>query len=291
MQVSYSKQIVGSVTKTIYERGMEYFKKGKVFNLKIEESRTEADVEGTRQDYFVEMEYDNDGFMGDCGCPYMENNHNDYCKHIVAVAIVHDTKLGLPLPTEDDLNSLTIEEFPHLGKKLNDAFKDPLNADLEAIARAMDFRSWVWPHARIEVVSFISPTDEITVQTVKKAFRKINSLGKEYKYDRYFCAGEVTAVASKTLDSILDTFAKLSSKDQLEILHELIKFYYGIYLDMIDGSDGVWQIVQARIKKMYQIVKKNCSPREIENLRDNVNKEVEGWGDVFKDLGFQNFQH
>lgn len=100
MAVSYLKQIIDSVTETIFDRGMEYFKGGKVFNLKVEEARTEADVEGTIQDYFVEMEYDNDGFMGDCDCPYMENNHHDYCKHIIAVAIAWDIKLGLSLPSK-----------------------------------------------------------------------------------------------------------------------------------------------------------------------------------------------
>lgn len=287
MQVSYSKQLIDSVTKTIYERGVEYFKKGSVFDLKIEETRTEADVEGTRQDYFVELEYDSDGFMGDCDCPYMENNHDDYCKHIVAVAIAHDKKLGLALPTSEDLNDLTIEEFPHLGKKLNDAFKDPLKADLEAIAKATDFSSWLRKHAKIEVVSYILPVNEVSVQSVKKAFRKIGSLGNKYKYDPYFCAGEVTAVASKTLDSILDTLDKLSSEVQMEIFHESIRFYYEIYLNMIDGSDGVWQIVQARVKKMFQIVKKNCAAAEIGELRDRINKEINGWGDVFKDLGLE----
>ena len=112
MAISYSKQIIDSVTKTIFDRGMEYFKEGKVFNLKIDEARTEADVKGARQDYFVEMEYNDKGFMGDCDCPYMKNNHNDYCKHIVAVAIARDVKLDLSLPSKDELVNLTIEEFP-----------------------------------------------------------------------------------------------------------------------------------------------------------------------------------
>lgn len=250
MVASYSKIVLESVTKTVFERGMEYFKEGKVFNLKIEETRTEADVEGTKQDYFVEMEYDSKGFMGDCDCPYMENNHNDYCKHIVAVAIARDTKFGLPLPSKEELENLTIEEFPHLGKKLSEAFKNPLNADLNAIARATDFSSWVRPHAKIDVISFIPTGELITPVLVKKAFRKINSLRNKYKYDPYFCAGEITAVSAKTLDDILSKFGNLDNKTRSEIFYETVKFYYQIYLNMVDGSDGVWQIVQARVKKM-----------------------------------------
>lgn len=277
MQTSYSKKIVDSVTKTIFDRGMDYFKEGKVFNLKIEETRTEADVEGTRQDYFVEMEYDSKGFMGDCDCQYMENNHEDYCKHIVAAAIARDTKLGLPLPSENELENLTIEEFPHLGKKLSEAFKNPLNAYLNAIACATDFSSWTRSHAKINAVSFVSLKKTLTPVLVKKAFRKINSLSNKYKYDRYFCAGEVTAISAKTLDIILNQFSHLDNKTQMEIFFETVKFYYQIYLNMIDGSDGVWQIVQARVKKMAAL-------GDFSSLKEKLNKEITGWGDVLEDL-------
>ncbi len=277
METSYSKIVLESVTKTIFDRGMEYFKDGKVFNLKIEEARTEADVEGTRQDYFVEMEYDDDGFMGDCSCPYMENNHHDYCKHIVAVAIARDNRLGLPLPTKAEIETLTIEEFPHLGQKLAQAYEKPLEADLTAIARATDFSSWVRPHAKITIEPYIFPGDASNLVKIKRAYGQIRTLENKYKYDHYFCAGEVTAVAAMTLDLILAGMEKLENSLKKEIFHETVKFYYKVYLNMIDGSDGVWQIVQARVKKMATL-------GDFSDLKEKLNKEITGWGDVLEDL-------
>ncbi len=277
MTTSYSKIVLKSVTKTVFERGMKYFKEGKVSNLKIEETRTEADVEGTRQDYFVEMEDDSKGFMGDCDCPYMENNHNDYCKHIVAVAMAHDQKLGLPLPTKEEIETSTIEEFPHLGQKIIQAYKNPLEADLMAIARATDFSSWVRPHAQITIEPYIFSGEVKDLTKIKKAYRRIRTLKNKYKFDRYFCAGEVTAVTAMTMDQILAGMEKLDNILKKEIFYETVKFYYEVYLDMIDGSDGVWQIVQARVKKMATF-------GDFSGLKEKLNKEITGWGDVFEEL-------
>ena len=276
MAVSYSKEIITSVTRTIFDRGREYFRKGKVRNLVIGKETVLAVVSGN-EDYDVEVGFAKNCFGADCSCPYMENNQNDYCKHIVAVAIARDKKLGLPLPSNDELESLTIEEFPHLGQKLNNAFKDPLKADLVAIARATDFGSWVRPHAKIGIIPYIFSRDVINISAVKKAFRKVGSLSRKYKYDMYFCAGEVTAVTAATLDEILFIFPSLEEKLQKDIFYETIKFYYQIYLNMIDGSDGVWQIVQARVKKMATL-------GDFSSLKDKLNKEITGWGDVFEDL-------
>ena len=46
---------------------------------------------------------------------------------------------------------------------------------------------------------------------------------------------------------------------------------------MIDGSDGVWQIVQARVKKMATL-------GDFSDLKEKLNKEITGWGDVFGEL-------
>lgn len=283
MAISYSKQIIGSVTKTIFERGRKYYKSGKVRNLSITNDGVFAVVSGS-EDYDVEIGFHKNSFGADCYCAYMENNQNDYCKHIVAVAIARDVKLGLLLPSENELENLTIEEFPHLGKKLSKAFKDPLNADLEVIACATDFSSWVRPHAKIPPISFISLKDANNLALVKKSFNRINSLKNKFHFDSYFCAGEVTAVTCKTLDTILDQFNRVSPLVQREILYETIKFYYQVFLAMIDGSDGVWQIAQARVKKMFKIVEKNSSLADLSNLCLTLNQEIKGWGDVFEDL-------
>lgn len=277
METSYSKIVLESVTKTVFERGRKYFNEGRVESLEMEENHIWAEVEGM-ESYAVEMDYDKDGFMGDCNCPYMEENKEVYCKHVVAVAIAHDKKLGLSLPTKEEIETLTIEEFSHLGQKLAEAYKKPLEADLTAIAKATDFSSWVRRHAPIEIKSYILAKEVGDLAKIKKAFKRIESLENRYKYDPYFCAGEVSAVAAMTLDQILVGTGKLSQPLKAEIFYQTVHFYYNVYLQMIDGSDGVWKIVQPRVKKMSTL-------GDFSALKEKLNKEITGWGDVFADLG------
>lgn len=86
----------------IYERGEEYYKSGKVSDLKVEREYhknggfytydIEASVEASYFDeYFVEiMLNDRSGFMTvNCDCPFFCDNHRKlgFCKHVVAVML------------------------------------------------------------------------------------------------------------------------------------------------------------------------------------------------------------
>ena len=71
----------------------------------------------------------------------------------------------------------------------------------------------------------------------------------------YFCAGEISAVFAKSLDAINFRLSFTSSKTAIEIFKEVVKFYYDGYLQMIDGSDGVWEIPQARLPLMFSLLK------------------------------------
>jgi len=67
----------------ILERGLDYFDKGQVGNLSVEDNCLSAVVRGT-MDYKVEIEFGRNG-PGDlyCSCPYAEERHS--CKHMAAV--------------------------------------------------------------------------------------------------------------------------------------------------------------------------------------------------------------
>ena len=86
----------------IYERGEEYYRSGKVSNLRVEREyhknggfnvySIEASVEASYFDeYFVEiMLNDRSGFMSvNCDCPFFCDNHRKlgFCKHVVAVML------------------------------------------------------------------------------------------------------------------------------------------------------------------------------------------------------------
>lgn len=285
--ISLTKALLENVTQTIYERGREYFEKEAVKDLRLEENQVLAKVEG-REDYSVEISFKKGALGADCDCPYMLQTEEEYCKHIMAVAIAHDKKLGLALPILDDLENTTIEEIPHLQQKMNQIFRDPLNADLDILARYTDFGSWVRPHAKLDVTSFIdNRKQQLNLKEILYAFRRISSLENKYKYDPYFCAGEVTAIVCKTLDVLIKKSSKNSYEEQKEIFYETVVFYYQIYLDMIDGSDGIWQIVQARMHKMFGMIKKFSSEEKLEDLRERLNEKIEGWGDIFNDLGLK----
>lgn len=73
-----------SCSSTIYKRGMEYFKEGRVHLQKRSDSLITAVVDGESL-YNVSVKFDRDGNITDtfCTCPYYETMHST-CKHIVA---------------------------------------------------------------------------------------------------------------------------------------------------------------------------------------------------------------
>ncbi len=66
----------------VLERGLEYWKDGKVDHMVIDSGRITAVVSGTK-DYDVLIEYDQEDIRHfSCECPHFESGH--YCKHLAA---------------------------------------------------------------------------------------------------------------------------------------------------------------------------------------------------------------
>jgi hypothetical protein len=65
-----------------FNRGMQYFKEGRVHKLRLSGGVVNAMVQGTRA-YKVEINVDH-GFESTCSCPY---DFEGYCKHIVAALL------------------------------------------------------------------------------------------------------------------------------------------------------------------------------------------------------------
>lgn len=102
-------------TESSFERGIEYFKAGKVTNLKQVGNQITATVEGT-EDYLVTIYQDNHKISAACTCPY---DRGGYCKHIIATLLAllinNQEKISNKSENEDKseeiLNHLSLDEF------------------------------------------------------------------------------------------------------------------------------------------------------------------------------------
>ena len=125
------EEIKSLCTESSYERGVDYFRKGRVKNLVRSGSRITASVAGT-QKYKVTLRTDKEDFDASCTCPY---DWGGYCKHIVATLIaVSDDEPAVikhkerkERNVEDILNNLTSEElknFLRLELEKNKSLRD-----------------------------------------------------------------------------------------------------------------------------------------------------------------------
>lgn len=274
MKSSLSYSILENITEDIYWRGFDYFRKHKVGEIKESEKNLISFVHGSEL-YTVEFRQGPKYLKAYCDCPYFRSNQ-DYCKHIAAVAIARDTSKNLQLPSEKEISELTIEVISNFSQKVNQMFEHPLKADLDFLAKASDYSSWTRPHAQIP---FNSTVDWVSLELTKKEVAsdlvKIKRFANLRRYDMYFCAGEISAVFAKSLDAIIFRFSFTSLKTAIEIFKETVKFYYEDYLQMIDGSDGVWEIPQARLPLMFSLLKKGLSKVESTELKDYFNKTID----------------
>lgn len=287
MKSSLSYSILENITEDIFWRGFEYSKKHKVGEIKESEKNLIGFVHGSEL-YTVEFRQGPKYLKAYCDCPYFRSNQ-DYCKHIAAVAIAQDSSKNLKLPSEKEVSELAIEVVSNFSQKINQMFDHPLKADLEFLAKASDYSSWTRPHAQIPLNSTIVWTSlELTGKDVVNGLAKIKRFANIRRYDMYFCAGEISAVFAKSLDAIIFRFSFTPLKTAIEIFKEVVKFYYEDYLQMIDGSDGVWEIPQARLPLMFSLLKeKGLSKVESIELKDYFNKTIDGWGNIFEDIGIK----
>jgi len=102
-------------TESSFERGIQYFKMGKVNSLEQLDDKITAIVQG-EYDYQVTIYNDNNKITADCTCPY---DWGGYCKHIIATLIAlfmnGEEKIIKKSKNEDKseviLNSLSLDEI------------------------------------------------------------------------------------------------------------------------------------------------------------------------------------
>lgn len=134
------ESILNSVSDTIYKRGEDYYRSGKILHIEREKDGSiSAEVEGSSgEDYFVHIEMNKSGNIEyfDCDCPY---DYSPVCKHIVAVmlAIQNDDFSNYDennISISDKLKSLSKEEiidilssFAESDYKLKEKLNNKLN--------------------------------------------------------------------------------------------------------------------------------------------------------------------
>ena len=283
---SLSRYILGNTAERIFERGVAYANEGRVRSLQVSNKRLSALVTGS-QSYEVQFREGPKYIKGSCTCPYALNE--DYCKHVVALAVYWDSKRNISLPSKEERKNLCLRVEDGFSKKMEALYRDPLHADLQLLAEATDMGSWVRPHAKIRIHSPLADIPRpVSLKEVRAAFQSIKRIGARSLYDPYFCAGEVSALLSLAYDVILKRLGGVSKEEYLAILAECIVFYYTSYLEMIDGSDGVWQIPFARVQLMFgELQNRGIAQAEQEKLRLYLKSSITGWGDVFEELQTQ----
>lgn len=99
------EEIRGLCTEQSFDRGVNYWKNGRVQELDVDGGRIRATVRGSN-DYDVSIDVANDAIRTHCSCPY---DYAGDCKHIVAVLLAVDDR---DIDTDTDSGDESIENLP-----------------------------------------------------------------------------------------------------------------------------------------------------------------------------------
>lgn len=235
-----------------WKNGQRYEKDGKVQILNWTPKLIEAIVSGTK-DYSVKLEPRSGGLSRKCSCPV-----NDFCKHMVAVAITWDKLQGLSPPSTAEIEDISIPPPLVSYSDIQEAYKDSLNANLDTIRIAADeFGFTPRPHARLPNKPNFSENElsPVTLLETKKAFSEIKSWSRKYKYDWYFCAGEMVAAYCEVIRAILKRADVSNTLELARILRDAQKFHYILVQELIDDSDGLHEFTEAHLNALHKKLK------------------------------------
>ncbi len=96
-------------TSTIYQRGMDYYRKGKVIQLNASQNRYRAIVKGTNH-YHVYIEYNSNRevLYMECDCPYAVDGY--HCKHEAALYIKIENEREMQIVEDMEVSKLSLTE-------------------------------------------------------------------------------------------------------------------------------------------------------------------------------------
>jgi hypothetical protein len=247
MAFSFSRIILSDTEMQVYYRGLEYADKKKIKIKKLFNNACLAEAIGS-DIYAVGLGFNRAGSPKySCSCPYYQE-HNIVCKHIIGAALVWDRGREVPDPDDETVKNLSIPESPIIRKGINNAYEDPLEANLDIIRYAADEFKGSRCHAKLPFapqVCLLSPGD------IKKGITEIKSWARRSSYDPYFCAGEMVAGFCELIRSVRKSLGRFSSEELVVVAEQLSGYHHELITGTIDDSDGLHEFSEAHLADLF----------------------------------------
>jgi len=236
-----------------WERGEKYANQGKVKILTYDEKHVEASVTWTDV-YKVELAFRAWWLSRRCSCPL-----KDMCKHMVATAIVWDEMRGIPRPTPNEVRRTSISQRAITREDLEDAYNDPLSADLDIIRVAAEeyCLGSPRPHALLPKKPKLKSSKwKITMEEVESVIQEIRSRSRKRDYDMCFCAGEMVAAFCEAIRNFMRRIELHTPKEAKHFYQELKDFESELIDDLIDDSEWLHEFTEAHMLELQEMIEK-----------------------------------
>ena len=276
---SAAHAMLNKTTSEVWRRGEAYADGGKVAVVQWDDRGIEATVAGTSS-YQVSLRLAGSGFTRRCTCPYAASR--GICKHLVAVALAWDARRGLPRPTAQEVEQLTIPPPEISRRQINALFAEPLHADLDLLRSYVESGSWVREHSRLPNAPRIKndPAQPISISELERALGTIQRWAERSLYDPYFCAGEMMAAFCEVLRAIRARIGATPPVLAAEVLLVSQQFHRTLVLELIDDSDGLHEFGEAHLDDLLAVMKGRSLPGDQRALvRERLEVFEKGRGD------------
>ncbi|MFO0970957.1 MAG: SWIM zinc finger family protein [Candidatus Saccharimonadales bacterium] len=233
----------------VWKRGEAYMRAGAVELEEWDDKQAIAAVHGSG-DYVTRLAFRSGGLSRHCNCPF----NGDFCKHMVAVAIVWDQKRGLKTPSPDEVEAESIPPPLVTRHDIDRMYKDPLHADLNIMRTLADeVGDWHRSHKTLPVSPTIidnlnAPLD---LEEIKQAAKQFKQWSRASNFDPYFCAGEMVAAFCALVRIIIQRVPVTDPATSINALLELENLHQEIILEMIDDSDGLHLFGSVHLEDLY----------------------------------------
>lgn len=272
---SASDFILYRCNQEVWRRGEAYVRAGAVELGEWNDKQVLAVVHGSG-DYLTGLTFRGGGISRRCNCPFK----GDFCKHMVAVAIIWDEKRGFKAPSPDEVEAESIPPPLVTRHDINRMYKDPLHADLTIMRIAPDeIGNWHRPHKTIPASPKIinNPNVPLDLEEIKQAAKQFKQWTRASNFDPYFCAGEVVAAFCTFVRTIIQRVPATHSTVLVDVLLSLEDLHQEIILEMIDDSEGLHLFGSVHLEELYDkidstiqsAVKRNDFKKAFQAVHDN----------------------
>ena len=230
----------------VWHRGEALADIGQFEIIEQTDQSVEAEFEGTGR-YYLALAFRSGGLSRRCSCPY----NGDFCKHLVALAIVWDRVRGLEPPSESAVENEAVPPPLVTPRQVDAMFRQPLKVDLGVLRiAASEMGNWSRPHAHLpERPQSISIEHVLAPGEVKKMVLELQQWSRRQGYDPYFCAGEMVAAFCETVRALYNIKPK-DAGQAAELLLALERLHKTLILELIDDSNGEYVFGQAHIEEL-----------------------------------------